>query len=45
MLTVLKENICNIQIFDHIEDHGSKVDLSLLAQVKYVCVYWVAYIK
>ena len=45
MSTVLKRNICNLQTFGHIEDHSSKVDINLLAQVEYACIYWASHIK
>ena len=45
MSTVLKRNICNLQTFGHIENHSSKVDISLLAQVEYACIYWASHIK
>lgn len=44
--TELKRNICNLQIFDSLDEvHNSIVNLSLLSRVEYVCVYWVSHIK
>ena len=46
MSAVLKRNICNLQTFGNIDEvHSSKVDISLLAQVEYACVYWASHIK